>query len=107
MRPSCLDCVRKHLAQALVLMSEVKKGYPEHFWLVIGHMAEAEDEMLEYSVDFANRIREERVRYQLNIDYVVPIMSLIEDVGKLEKVTKPSRTQATIVEEQKHKKLTS
>lgn len=63
MRPSCLDCARKHLAQASVLADEVRLGYPDHMWLVIGHMAEAESELVkEYSM-WANTIRDKRLAY--------------------------------------------
>ncbi len=42
-RPSCLECVEKHLGSALVLMTECRNGYP-HRLLAIGHLHEAEDE---------------------------------------------------------------
>jgi hypothetical protein len=80
-------------------MHEVRKGYPEHFWLVVGHMAEAEDEMMGYSEEFANKIRDQRVKYQLEKDYEVPIMDLIEEIGNLEQEKKPERTQETISRE--------
>jgi len=44
MRKQCLECTLKHVAQALVLLCEVPKGYPLHKWVAIGHLAEAEDE---------------------------------------------------------------
>ena len=83
MRPSCLDCVKKHLAQALVLACEVKKGYPDHYWLVIGHMAEAEDELLEHDEVYANKIRDERVKYMLDNQYQIPFMDMIKDLEPL------------------------
>jgi len=63
MRDSCRSCARKHIAQACILMLEAQKGYPEHGWLAVGHMAEAEDELLEKHPDMANVIRSERVEY--------------------------------------------
>lgn len=40
-RASCLDCVGKHLSQALVLMDEISQGYPEHIGLAIGRLRSA------------------------------------------------------------------
>lgn len=56
-RNSCLDCVRKHLAQACVLLDETHLGYPHHRWLAVGHLAEAESECLNEHPEFAAKIR--------------------------------------------------
>lgn len=77
-RPTCLDCVRKHLAQAEVLMSEARQGYPDHAWLAIGHMAEAADEALKECPELAREIRAERLKYMSDHSYDVPIMELIQ-----------------------------
>jgi len=89
MRPSCTSCGRKHLAQALVLMSEVPRGYPEHAWIAIGHMAEAEDELVKDYPEMANQIRDERVKYMESVErggelYSVPIMDLIKALTDLD-----------------------
>lgn len=42
-RPSCIECVEKHLGAALVLIAECRDGYP-HRLRAIGHLHEAEDE---------------------------------------------------------------
>jgi hypothetical protein len=42
-RPSCLECVEKHLGAAWVLLAEYRDGYP-HRLRAIGHLHEAEDE---------------------------------------------------------------
>jgi hypothetical protein len=60
LRPSCLKCVRKHISQAIVLLSEKKKGYPEHFWIAMGHLGEAEDESIKAYPELANQIRDAR-----------------------------------------------
>ena len=60
-RKSCFDCVRKHLAQASVLLDEAHLGYPHHRWLAVGHLAEAEAECLEEHPEFARKIRECRL----------------------------------------------
>ena len=61
MRITCLDCVRKHLAQASVLMDESYLGYPHHFWFAVGHMAEAESECLSKFPKLAYKIRLSRM----------------------------------------------
>lgn len=44
-RMSCMDCVEKHLSQAYILGNEALMGYPEHLYLMVGHMGEAIEEM--------------------------------------------------------------
>lgn len=62
MRTSCLKCIRKHLAQASILLDESHLGYPHHKWYAIGHMAEAESEALLEQPELALEIREMRIR---------------------------------------------
>lgn len=64
MRPVCLNCARKHLAQADILMMEAAMGYPLHAWYAMGHMAEASDELVAEYPDVANEIREVRKLYE-------------------------------------------
>ena len=63
-RPQCARCSIKHLAQARALVMETCKGYPEHVWYAIGHMAEAEDECVELMPMEAGLIRKERLRIE-------------------------------------------
>jgi hypothetical protein len=56
-----MDCVRKHLAQASVLLDEAHLGYPHHRWLAAGHLAEAESECLDEYPEFARKIRQCRL----------------------------------------------
>lgn len=60
-RKSCFACVRKHIAQASVLMDESKLGYPFHRWYAIGHLAEAESECRGENQPFAEEIRKARL----------------------------------------------
>jgi len=83
LRNSCLSCVRKHLAQALVAMQEALQGYPENRWVAIGHMGEASDEALQAYPSLANEIRDHRVSYMADPGYVVPIMMLIAKASAL------------------------
>lgn len=61
-RESCLFCVSKHISQAIVLMQEAYAGYPEHRWLAVGHLGEAEAESQSDFPLLAQMIRETRCR---------------------------------------------
>jgi len=83
LRESCLLCVLKHLGQAAALMSETRQDYPAHRWLAVGHMAEAAEECCKDYPKLADEIRKHRLRYMTGLDYVVPIVKLIEMASKL------------------------
>jgi hypothetical protein len=83
MRPSCLNCARKHLAQAEILLHESKQGYPDHFWLCMGHLAEAADELLRDHQNLADQIRNERKLLEDDPEYQIPIMDLIAAVSEV------------------------
>ena len=59
-RPTCEMCARKHLGQASDLFQESLQGYPQHLWIAIGHLAEAEAESQSAYPDFAEAVRQER-----------------------------------------------
>lgn len=61
-RPSCIECVEKHLGAAYVLFTEAREGYA-HRLRAIGHLFEAEDESQEWP-DLHAAIREARKAYQ-------------------------------------------
>jgi hypothetical protein len=61
-RPSCMECVEKHLGAALVLLTETRDGY-DHRLRAIGHLFEAEDESQEWPALHV-AIREARRAYQ-------------------------------------------
>jgi hypothetical protein len=61
-RPSCIECVEKHLGAALVLLTEAREGYAYRL-RAIGHLFEAEDESQEWPQLHA-AIREARKAYQ-------------------------------------------
>jgi hypothetical protein len=82
MRDSCLLCVRKHLAKALVLASECRLGYPHHRDLVIGNMSEAEDEAVKAHPELAAAIRTERLRYERDRSYCPKLQMLLGQVRK-------------------------
>lgn len=64
MRPTCLSCVKKHIAQAMILFNESKQGYPLHFWWALGHLAEAADECVTDYPELASTIRKVRIQYE-------------------------------------------
>ena len=61
-RGSCLDCVRKHIAQAMILSDEAALGYPFHRWYAAGHLAEAESESRAKYPELAQAIRAGRLQ---------------------------------------------
>lgn len=62
MRKSCLACATKHIAQAIVLTIEARMGYPMHLWFAVGHLAEAEAELLTEHEPTAQHVRAVRLR---------------------------------------------
>lgn len=65
MRPSCLYCATKHISQAIILFSEAAQGYPTHWYLALGHMAEAGDELIRDYPQEAAAVRAERKRLEV------------------------------------------
>ena len=61
MRTTCIDCAIKHVAQAEILLTEAAMGYPSHKWLAMGHLAEAEAELIAKQPDMAAEIRQMRI----------------------------------------------
>lgn len=82
MRPTCLKCVLKHLGQALVLLEECRSGYPFHRYYVAGHMAEASSESINLFPDIAQRIRDERKKFE-EFDEDPDIFAIMIDVDKI------------------------
>ena len=84
MRKSCLDCARKHVAQAEILLQESVLGYPEHFWLAIGHLAEAETELTHQWLHLAIMIREHRLALIAGTEYVFPAIEVIRELSTVQ-----------------------
>lgn len=61
-RPSCIECVEKHLGAAYVLLTEAREGYAYRL-RAIGHLFEAEDESQEWP-NLHAAIRAARKAYQ-------------------------------------------
>ena len=62
-RPSCIECVEKHLGAAYVLLTEAREGYAYRL-RAVGHLFEAEDEPQEWPVELHAAIRDARTRYR-------------------------------------------
>ena len=80
MRKSCRECACKHIAQARVLLLETSKGYPEHYWFAMGHLAEAEDELVKDFPDEMAMVRTERLKLQTNRHHEIPFADLINAI---------------------------
>ena len=61
MRPPCIHCTIKHLAQAHANHSEVSTGYPGHILGIVGHLAEAAEECVAMAPELASDIRAARL----------------------------------------------
>jgi len=86
MRSSCPDCVRKHIAQAIVLLAEARLGYPTHVWLAMAHIAEAEQESIEKWPEIAFYLREQRLNVQRGQDVILlPIIALLSTMVENER----------------------
>ena len=83
MRPTCLECTGKHLAQACELLKEMKTGYPAFKWYVVGQLAEAEEEPVREYPDLANEIREYRVAWTMDDSLVIPFEELFARIDEL------------------------
>jgi len=81
---ACLNCVTKHVSQAMIIHEEeVPLGYPEHIKRVIGHLAEASRECVAQYPDMAAALREHRLRAMDDPDYVPPYMGILAYVDLL------------------------
>lgn len=82
-RPSCLECVEKHLGAAWVLMAEYRDGYP-HRLRAIGHLHEAEDESQAWP-ELHDAIRAARKAYQQRgemVDFSL-LTTCLQGIGEL------------------------
>jgi hypothetical protein len=93
MRETCRDCARKHLAQAIILAIEERTGYPQFKWLVVGHIAEAEAELVELHPDVANELREFRKEYEIDTSVNMPLMGMITKITQLDDAAKEPKEE--------------
>lgn len=99
---TCLDCVRKHLAQASVLLDETALGYPHHRWLAAGNLAEAERESRHLYPELAATIRRERLAVMrsheealtVDLEELIRQVCLIANEDDLENYEDPMNSKA-------------
>lgn len=80
-RTPCPLCCLKHLGQARALLLEARKGYMTFFWFALGHLAEAEDEIVLQRQDLADAIREQRKNLERNPAYQVEFDRLVSTIS--------------------------
>lgn len=92
MRTPCLQCFRKHLGNAQVLLEEIADGYPYQMG-VIGHLDQAAQEIRAYSQELATLVRAHRIKMQSYdnfeeynfpfeaFDSLIEILNLIKDLS--------------------------
>ena len=68
------------LCQAISLLDEMRQGYPEHFFLVVGHLAAAACDIVFIDEDIAASIRQARLSLYSNRSSVPDIQSIAYDV---------------------------
>lgn len=83
MRPTCIDCAGKHLAQCEELLKELNTGYPAFHWRVIGQLAEAEEETVRDYPELANEIREHRVAWWADHSIIIPFEELFAKLDEI------------------------
>lgn len=69
MRDSCFQCALKHISESEILMREALMGYAMHSHLAVGHMSQAEAELLKDCPDMAHIIRAERINYMNGLKF--------------------------------------
>ena len=83
-RPSCLDCVSKHMAQALVLFQESEiEEYSIHRQIAIGHMAEAESESATTQPQLSADIRALRLTIMEDKNYKPDLVDVLKQIELL------------------------
>jgi hypothetical protein len=76
---SCLNCVLKHLSQAMIIHEEeLPMGYPKHIYRVFGHLAEASRESIALYPGLANAIRGHRLALLDDRSRVIPYQGLLD-----------------------------
>ena len=82
MRPTCVDCAIKHLAEASILLQESRHGYPDHIYYSRGHMAEAEAELAQLYPVHADLVRVSRKTLEQDPDFSPDFMGLMKQIDE-------------------------
>lgn len=94
MRRPCLQCFRKHLGNAQVLIEEVADGYPYRMG-VVGHLDQAAQEIRGYSDELAHVVRAHRIKWQQDNGYDIPFEELDAFIDDLEFLWSKYETDST------------
>ena len=79
MHEACLDCVKKHVSQAMIVHEEeVFMGYPEHIYRVVGHLGEASRESVEAFPEMAMLLRDYRLQIMEDPSIYPPYTAFLE-----------------------------
>lgn len=84
MRQPCLQCFRKHIGNAAVLIEEYLDGYNNYAHMIVGHLDQAAQEIRKYSPELAHVVRAHRIKWQQDDKYDIPFEALDRAVGDLE-----------------------
>ena len=84
MRQHCLQCFRKHLGNAAVLLEEYYDGYRGYAHLIIGNLDQAAQEIRELYPELATLVRAHRIRLQNDWSYSIPFEALDSFIEVLE-----------------------
>lgn len=92
-------CAVKHIAQARVLIIEANKGYPQHYFFCLGHLAEAEDELVTDHPALCSMVRGVRKMLENNKDTKVDwswLVLTIAERGEQEVQSAVERVEAEV-----------
>jgi len=70
------------LSRSRVLQLEVRKGYAQHYFLALGHMAEAEDELQDQYPALSDKVREARKAWEQDPAAVPDFHALVVAISK-------------------------
>lgn len=86
MRQPCLQCFRKHLGNAAVILEEYHDGYKNYAHMIVGHLDQAAQEIRGYSEELALLVRAHRIKWQNDEYYPIPFEALDSFIGDLEAI---------------------
>jgi len=84
MRSVCIHCALKHVGKAIVLISESQLGYPEHLYIALGNLSEAEDEILQKYPYLAEKIRNIRLQIEEDVSNGEKLIEILYDLMELD-----------------------
>lgn len=86
MRQHCLQCFRKHLGNAAVLLEEYYDGYRNYAHAIVGHLDQAAQEIRGLYPELATLVRAHRIRLQNDWNYSIPFEALDSFICVMEEI---------------------